>query len=133
MVCRITHPILLDPEDVCFACEGRGFLPSVDGWRDHSGTERGLLDCRACSGVATAGVFVIRVLLLGRLPREFDCVTHDLFTASRLARRLVVHLRGHRIWRALAVRVVFKPGPDLGPYAERCVFAAAVEMPGVRS
>lgn len=91
---------VIDPDDECFVCEGKGFLAHP---------EYGPAECWACQGQATAGVYVVQ-LNAGEVCYEISWQTADLADAIRRARRsaTLAALRVRR-FRFTDARVVYIP------------------------
>jgi hypothetical protein len=108
----------------CPKCSGRG----ATRWFD---ADLGYVHetCERCSGVATAGLFVVQVET-ERFTHELRFLTDDFTRAGDRAERtatLFARLGGRCMgYRATEVRVVFKPLPA-GP--EEVVAAYAVPLP----
>ena len=94
-----------DPEEVCFACAGRGFQKWFDS---DMGWER--LTCRVCDGVATEGRFVVRVITK-RFKFEFTFQTSSLPRAIAKAESAARHLAGRKAMGAepLCCEVIYMP------------------------
>ncbi len=96
----------IEPDEVCFACDGRGFkrwFNPVAGWAHE--------ECKPCGGKTTAGVFVVQVKT-ERFKYELTFHTHSYAAAV-----LRADLRARALGRtggmclsapAVAVNVVYK-------------------------
>jgi hypothetical protein len=98
-----------DPEDECVCCAGRGYRPWFDadlGWTHD--------ECPACTGIASAGVFVLR-LYCGQITYEQSWQARSLPVAVARAERWAELLRLHcrRVPVAGAeVRVLYRPADE---------------------
>lgn len=118
----------LDDDGHCGLCHGRAFVPSYSAAKGAIEPE----DCFACAGIATAGVFVFRMIGVPNCVRRFfgektaeverRIQTADYHAALRRAGKLFRIARARGLDWVTEVRVVFKPGPDVTPYAEQIVF-----------
>lgn len=111
-----------EPEQVCFACEGVGFLACRDTRGDRVNRY-----CWACGGLATAGVYVVRLRLDGRIDHEQRFHTPHMLAAMSRAARTARHISERGTWKLwpVEVRVLFLPHPK----PQRCCPACRREMP----
>ncbi len=107
MICERPYYHAVDPEDVCFSCDGKGYRRWFDpsnGWRHDP--------CEICDAVSTNGLFVVQVITGDGRRHELNFQTRNHAAAVRRAElRAMAILRtgGTSLgYPVVSVRVIFK-------------------------